>query len=124
MLPLPLRALGAAALALALAAPGDARRSRDWTDWGAVAIGPGGAFGLALHYDNEREAREAALRDCRNRCDRSLPFHDSCGAVAVARNGTDFWAVGPSREEASRQASLICAEEASHCRIAAVGCTD
>ncbi len=102
----------------------DDEDDKGWTDWGAVALGPRGAFGFAVHKDTGADAERAARTACHGACTRVLAFHDACGAVAVGRKGVNAWGVGPNADEARRHALDLCTLDASDCRIRAAGCTD
>ena len=123
-----MRSISTVALALVLAAGVPTANGRthsiDWVDWGAVAMGPRGAFGLALHYDNERDAVAAALADCQGGCNRTLGFHNSCGAIAVGTKGAESWAVARTLDLAQRHAMQGCALEGARCSVRVKGCTD
>lgn len=97
---------------------------KEWTDWGAVALGPGGAYGFALHTDTGSDAERAARAACHSACTRVLAFHDGCGAVAMGRKGVGAWAFGASADEARQHAIELCTLDAEGCRIRAQGCTD
>src|SRR5262245_9851400 len=95
--------------ALAIGASRAAAETNDeddkgWTDWGAVALGPRGAFGFVVHTDTAADAERAARANCHGACTRVLAFHDSCGAIAMGRKGISAWGVGPSADEARRHA--------------------
>lgn len=60
--------------------------------WGAIATdGSKGAMGVATDRRSEREASQAATRDCQSKggvnCTVDIPYHDGCAAVVVGNGG-------------------------------------
>ncbi len=102
----------------------DQDEGKDYTDWGAMALGPRGAYGFTVHRETGGEAERIARARCHDACNRVLAFHDGCGAIALGRKGIGAWGIGPSADEARRHALDLCTLDASDCRIRASGCTD
>jgi hypothetical protein len=112
-----LRRLVFAAAAVALSAtPALAADS-----WGAVAVGPGGAFGWAVDYDTEAEAAAEVRKQCGNDCE-GITFRNSCASIALGSNG-GAWGLGDTREEAERNALASCAKDYAGCAVKVWGCT-
>lgn len=104
-------------LFLALAASPAAAQDK----YGAVAVGPNGAYGWAVDYDTENAAAEAALKECGSECD-DITFVNSCASIAIG-NQSGAWGVGDSRAEAERNALAECSEKGAGCSIKVWGCT-
>jgi hypothetical protein len=91
-------------------------------EWGAVARGPGGAFGWAVDFPTRRAALDAAARSCAGRCVEGLSFNRGCGAIAHGAGGRGGWGTGPTRVEAENNALDACQEQTSGCRITVWAC--
>jgi serine/threonine-protein kinase len=91
-------------------------------DWGAVARGPGGAFGWAVDFPTRRAALDAAARSCGGRCVEGLSFSGGCGAIAHGAGGRGGWGTGPSRVEAENNALEACQEQTTGCRVVVWAC--
>ena len=55
--------------------------------WGAVGVGPGGAWGNAYDYPSERAAAQVAQNNCGGRCTTVKTFYNTCGAIAQGDGG-------------------------------------
>ena len=93
-------------------------------EWGAVAVGPNGAYGWAVNRATRQAALDAAGRLCRGRCVEALSFNGGCGAIAYGTGGRGGWGTGPSRVEAENNALDACQERTAACRIVAWACND
>lgn len=113
------RFLRAAAFALVAGASAAAPAAAD--SWGAVAMGPAGAYGWAVNYPNRQAAIDAALQSCEGKCTKYLAFEDGCGSIAMGNDGGG-WGAGSSRQEAERNALDACTGETAGCRIRVWGC--
>ena len=89
--------------------------------YGAVAVGPNGAYGWAVDYDTEKGAADAALKECGNDCD-GITFVNSCASIALGSQA-GAWGVGDSRAEAERNALAECSKKSAGCAIKVWGCT-
>ena len=80
---------------------------------GAIALGADGATGYAHDFPSKQAARDAALKNCKGKCDIVLEFAKACGAVATdaaAARGAKGWATGPKAEVAQDAAVKQCAK--------------
>ncbi|WP_372884142.1 DUF4189 domain-containing protein [Shimia sp.] len=91
--------------------------------WGAVGIGPGGAYGWAHSHASEGAAYNAAQRGCRGNCDQIRTFYNTCGAIARASNGGWGWGWASSRQAAENTALGYCREYGANCRVAVWACS-
>ncbi len=115
--------IGLAALAALAFAPAAAQAACSIGNcWGAVAYGPGGAWGYAVNYPTRGAASGQAQRECGGRCQRVLTFHNSCGAYAVGYNGYG-WGNAMSRGQAESLAMMECNRRSGGCSIRVWGCT-
>ena len=118
-------ALLLAGLCLALLAPAGAQAGdcgyRDC--WGAVGIGPGGAYGWSFGMPSEKRAIRVVRRECGGNCTVIRAFYNTCGAMAQAPNGA--WGFGWHQDPgvARRLARKYCAERAKGCRVRVWACS-
>lgn len=110
-----LSALGFCAL---VAAPGAASAAA----WGAVCIGPGGAYGYAYGWATSDQAYNAALEDSEYDCTEIRTFYNSCGAMAEGVGGWG-WGTGGSRAIAESTAMNYCRDYAHSCRVRVWACS-
>ena len=97
-------------------------------NWGAIAIGPNGAYGWAYDFPSRQAAENAALSECGGRCQRKLSFADTCGAYATATDASGNiraygWATRQSKEEAQMVAMQECSKYGQGCRVHVWACT-
>jgi Domain of unknown function (DUF4189) len=100
-------------------APGTARAD------GALAIGDCSAFGYAINFGSESEARRRALGECRSHggrnCKVVVTLRGNCGAFATDRSrscGAWGWATRASRSLAENAALDQCSGAGGHrCRV-------
>jgi len=101
-------------------------------DW-AIAVGQNGgaryAYGTAYNYTSSREARSAALSNCRSEgrnCQVVADGAGSCVAVAFSTVNNGYgWSSGDDKREASHGAMQKCHEFAdSECEIRATFCDE
>lgn len=115
--------LRSAALALLLALPGTAM-AQSGVNWGAIVVGPGGAYGWAINMATEWDAEQQAFANCGGACTDGYTFYDTCAAIAV--NG-DYWYIGEGFMQAiaEEEALVNCeAETGFGCVINVWACTD
>jgi hypothetical protein len=77
---------------------------------GAIAIGAGGAYGVAYDYERAAAASRAALGKCEGGC-KVVPVSRACGAIAIdGRNAcaAHGYAVAPRLGEAQNMALRQC----------------
>ena len=91
--------------------------------WGAVCIGPGGAWGYANGYSSEAGAYDRAMQGSQYDCNEVRTFYNTCGAIAVATNGGWGWSTGGSRGSAEAGAINYCRQYGSGCRVAVWACS-
>ena len=120
---LSLALFGASALLAVAAAPSSAQVSCMPGDcWGAVAIGPGGAWAYAYNYPTRGSAARAAQRKCRGDCSNILTFHNSCGAYAQGPHGYGWGNAGTLRA-AQIVAMQQCNARSPNCVMRVSACT-
>ena len=89
----------AAVLTMALAVPAAAS-----ADWGSIAINPDtGQVGISNGEQTKRDARVAALNDCKGKCRPALYVRNKCGAIAY-NNRRLVAGFGNSKREAVKKA--------------------
>lgn len=91
--------------------------------WGAVGVGPGGAWGSAYDFPSQNAAARAVQNNCEGDCTTIKTFYNSCGAIAQGDNGGWGWAWHPSKQEAQSRAIAYCVPNDRNCRIATWACT-
>lgn len=90
--------------------------------WGAVGIGPQGAWGFSHSYAYEGDAISRVQGECPN-CNVINTFYNSCGAMAVASNGGYGFAWAGSRYEAERAALGYCRDYGPNCKNVVWSCS-
>jgi len=111
-------------LVLALNAPGSMARAQDAENWGAVAVGPWGAYGWAVDAASEAEAEAGALSGCDGQCTQKFSFHDTCGAIAIGGERA-FWGTGAEQSAAEQAALEACrAQIEGSCEAIVGACAD
>jgi hypothetical protein len=91
--------------------------------WGAVGIGPNGAYGWAHSHVSEEAAYNAAQSGCGWNCTNVRTFYNSCGAMAEADNGGWGWAWDRTRELAESAAISYCMDYGYNCRVVVWACS-
>jgi hypothetical protein len=123
---LSLALFGASALAALALAPSSAYAACDVGNcWGAVAFGPGGAWGYAVNYPTRGIAGRMAQRQCRGTCSHILTFLNSCGAYASGPSANQYygWGNAMTRYQAEAIAMRECNARGPYCRVRVWGCT-
>lgn len=97
-------------------------------DWGALALSTStGAWGTSYNYDDEEEARERAMRECRKNardCKVFKTFENTCVAVAGDSAGNFGWSWGYTSSERRRRAIAQCREQGGKgCKVESQFCT-
>jgi hypothetical protein len=113
----------ACAVVLAQAGPGAAGSCGYPYCWGAVAIGPGGAYGFSHSWASEQQAYDSAQTGCEWDCTVVQTFYNSCAAIAVADNGGWGWGYDSTRYAAESRAMSYCAEQGYNCRVRVWSCS-
>lgn len=91
--------------------------------WGAVGVGPGGAWGNAYDYPSQQAAAQAVQNSCQGDCTTIKTFFNSCGAIAQGDSGGWGWAWHVSKQEAQSRAIAYCVPNDRNCRITTWACT-
>jgi len=123
---LSLALLSVSALAALALAPSSAYAACQIGDcWGAVAYGPGGAWGYAVNYPTRAVAGRMAQRQCRGTCNHILTFQNSCGAYAAGPSAYQHygWGNASTRGQAEAIAMQECSARGPYCQIKVWGCT-
>jgi hypothetical protein len=98
-------------------------------DWGAIALSTRtGAWGVSWNYDDEDEARNRAMRECRKHasdCRVYKTFENACVALAGDSKGNFGWAWGyETVSERRRRAVQQCRDQGGRgCEIVSTFCT-
>ncbi len=94
--------------------------------WGAVVVGPNGAYGWAVNAFSETQAEIAAMANCQGGCSEGFTFYDSCGAIALSLDqSTWYWGNGDDQWLAEENALDACFDDwGDACEIAVWACTD
>jgi len=97
-------------------------------DWGALALSTStGAWGTSYNYDDEDEARERAMRECRKNardCKVFKTFENTCVAVSGDSAGNFGWSWGYTASERRRRAIAQCREQGGKgCKVESQFCT-
>lgn len=92
--------------------------------WGAVGIGPNGAYGYAYDYGSEQGALDRMYAECPS-CNTSYTFVNACGAIAQAHDGAWGSGWGTSRQLAEHYAGQTCSQytRSGGCRTVVWACT-
>jgi len=87
--------------------------------FGAIAYSPSARrFGSSWNQPDQATAEDAAMRICnRPDCQILVPLANSCGALAVARNGAYAWGGGDSLYNAKLNASNRCTRDNGSCKL-------
>lgn len=92
--------------------------------WGAVVVGPDGAYGWSSNQWTEQAAESLAMDYCQGQCTQGFTFYDSCGAISVAWDQA-FMGHGDTQEVAEAEALYAChIEMDGGCEIMVWACTD
>lgn len=91
--------------------------------WGAVAVGPGGAYGYSHSWGSEDEAYDAAMQGCEYDCDTIQTFYNTCAAIATASNGGWGWGYDSTRHSAEVLALGYCSQNGPNCQVRVWSCS-
>jgi hypothetical protein len=113
----------AAALLLAGAVSAQAGQCGYDYCWGAVGIGPGGAYGYSYEHSSEARAINAAQQGCGGNCTNIKTFYNTCGAMARGNNGA--WGFGWANSEGQAKANALgyCRQNGRGCQVAVWACS-
>ena len=117
--------LKAALVAICSVAAGAASAGQCGYDycWGAVAFGPGGAYGWAHSHWSETDAYNAAQDGCSWNCTEVKTFYNTCGAMAVGVNDGWGWGYSPTRAGAENIAMGYCNQYDYGCSVRVWACS-
>lgn len=90
--------------------------------WGSVAIGPDGRAGRASSMRTAPDAAQRARDVCGEDCSVEV-FHNSCGAIARAFDGSWAYGGGDSRQIALDEAVAACEVDGKHCNVVNWACS-
>lgn len=107
------------ACVLAVFGPGAAMAQQ----WGAIGIGPGGAYGYSYGYGSENGAYNRVAQECQYDCTEIRTFFNTCAAMAVASNGGWGWSTGGTRGAAESGALSYCRQYGSGCQVRVWACS-
>ena len=94
------------------------------TLWGAIMVGPDGAYGWAVNADTEAEAELAARFNCEGQCTHGFTFYNTCGAIAIGGDEA-YWGTGFTQFDAEDESLDSCeADWGDYCEVAVWACTD
>lgn len=91
--------------------------------YGAVAIGPRGAYAYSYHYPSAQAAYDAAQDSCNWGCDVVKTFYNTCGAIAQADNGAWGWGWESTAELAQSTAMNYCMDVGRNCQVRVWACS-
>ncbi|MDJ0825059.1 MAG: DUF4189 domain-containing protein [Rhodobacter sp.] len=91
--------------------------------WGAVGIGPYGAYGYSYAHRSEDAAIGAAQDGCGGNCNNIHTFYNTCGAMA--QGSDDAWGFGWAGTRAQAEANALgyCRDYGSGCAITVWACS-
>ncbi len=90
--------------------------------WGAVGIGPNGAWGWASEHSNEGSAIGRVRSECPG-CTEIETFYNTCGAMATGSDGAWGFGWAGSRGAAEGNAIAYCADYGAGCRPVVWACS-
>ena len=120
---MPRALLAAAIAALSMSGAAQAGQCGYQYCWGAVAIGPGGAWGVAYNHISEQAAMNGAQQGCEGDCTNIRTFYNGCGALAEASDGSWGFDIGYTRAEAESNALYQCYQYGTDCMVRAWSCS-
>ena len=91
--------------------------------WGAVGIGPGGAWGYSYGQFSETDAVNVLQGECGWDCDNVHTFYNTCGAIAEGSQGNWGFGWAGSRAEAEGNALGYCYQNGGGCAIKVWACS-
>ncbi|MFQ5439241.1 MAG: DUF4189 domain-containing protein [Paracoccaceae bacterium] len=91
--------------------------------WGAVGIGPGGAYGWSVGQRSEGNAISEAQSGCEGDCTNIRTFYNTCGAMAEAPDGAWGFGWNADMRTAKSLALGYCAENGYDCQLRAWACS-
>ncbi|HEY0024311.1 MAG TPA: DUF4189 domain-containing protein [Longimicrobium sp.] len=89
--------------------------------FGAIAVGPDGAWGVSWDHPSQADADSNALQECLNCRVVVRVIGPTCGAYASNGLGSG-WAVGATREVAKTNSYVECSASGPGCSVVAYAC--
>ncbi|MEP2532633.1 DUF4189 domain-containing protein [Shimia sp.] len=118
-----LRTLKLAMMALAMPSMAMAGQCGYEYCWGAVGIGPNGAWGFSWGQYSEQDAVNALQSECEWDCNNVKTFYNTCGAMAEGNQGNWGFGWGNSRGLAEDNAIGYCYQNGGGCQIKVWSCS-
>lgn len=91
--------------------------------WGAVGIGPGGAWGYSYGKYSETDAVNALQGECEWDCDNVHTFYNTCGAIAEGNSGNWGYGWAGTRSQAEDNAMGYCYQNGGGCSVRVWACS-
>lgn len=91
--------------------------------WGAVGIGPGGAWGFSHSYISEQGAINAVQGECGGDCNNIRTFYNTCGAMAEGNSGNWGFGWGATQGIAESNALNFCYQNGPGCTVKVWSCS-
>ncbi|TCL01611.1 uncharacterized protein DUF4189 [Shimia isoporae] len=91
--------------------------------WGAVGIGPNGAWGYSHSQYSEREARNVVQSECGGNCDVVQTFYNTCGALSEGSEGNWGFGWANTRDAAEETSIGYCEDHGGGCRVRVWACS-
>ncbi len=91
--------------------------------WGAVGIGPGGAWGFAHSYSSESAAINSVNSECGGDCNNIRTFYNTCGALAEGSVGNWGFGWGATQTIAENNALNYCYQNGPNCAVRVWACS-
>lgn len=90
--------------------------------WGAVGVGPGGAWGWSVGHWSGDEAVNSMQGYCEWDCDNVHTFVNSCGAIAISSSGAWGFAARDNEEWAREVSVFLCEDHGRDCWVEVSAC--
>lgn len=93
--------------------------------WGAVGIGPNGAWGYSHSQYSEADAISAAQGPdaCQGDCDIVQTFYNTCGALSEGSDGSWGFGYAGTRELAEETSLEYCRDYGTGCQVRVWACS-
>ncbi|MCP4820813.1 MAG: DUF4189 domain-containing protein [Shimia sp.] len=91
--------------------------------WGAVGIGPDGAWAYSYGQYSEAEARNVVQSECGGNCDVVEAFYNTCGALSEGTDGNWGFGWAETRELAEGTSLDYCDDYGTGCRVRVWACS-
>lgn len=91
--------------------------------WGAVGMGPGGAWGYSYGQYSESDAINVLQEECGWDCDTVRTFYNTCGALAEGNTGNWGFGWAGTRSQAENNALGYCSDYGGGCDVRVWACS-